>query len=319
MFWPNPSKHINLNKMKKLLIISTGLIFALTSCNQAEIERLESERIESIKSSGEKNVKINHLLEELNYIADNLQVIREKQGVYETLTVEDNAEIELMLKPEDKVKSEIEMIDFLMSNNLDRIASLEKSLEKSGEEMEGVKKLLSSFKMDVKDKGEEIQALKETIVKMEGDYANLMDEHMNSQLYVELQAKQLEMRDNELNKVFFVYGTKAELMENQIIQKKGGILGLGSVNSVKDDFNKDYFTTVDLRDLDKIPLEGKKIEILTEHPANSYEIVKNDEELISEIKINNKDAFWEGSQYLVMVTKWYSCLLVTFKKEEYSP
>jgi len=289
--------------MKKLLIISTGLIFALTSCNQAEIERLESERIESIKSSGEKNVKINHLLEELNYIADNLQVIREKQGVYETLTVEDNAEIELMLKPEDKVKSEIEMIDFLMSNNLDRIASLEKSLEKSGEEMEGVKKLLSSFKMDVKDKGEEIQALKETIVKMEGDYANLMDEHMNSQLYVELQAKQLEMRDNELNKVFFVYGTKAELMENQIIQKKGGILGLGSVNSVKDDFNKDYFTTVDLRDLDKIPLEGKKIEILTEHPANSYEIVKNDEELISEIKINNKDAFWEGSQYLVMVTK----------------
>jgi len=277
------------------------LIF--TSCNQAEIERLEAEKMESIKTTGEKNVKINSLLEELNYIADNLQVIREKQGVYETLTVDNNSELELLQKPEDKIKAEIEMIDFLMSNNLDRIATLEKSLEESGDDMNEVKKLLSSFKMDVKDKGDEIQHLKERIVKMEGEYANLMDEHMNSQMFVELQAKQLELRDNELNQVFFVYGSKSELLDNQIIRKKGGLLGLGAVNILKDDFNKEYFTSVDLRKLENIPVAGKQLEILTEHPKNSYEIVKDDQDLISEIKINNKDAFWEGSQYLVMVTK----------------
>jgi len=232
------------------------LIF--TSCNQAEIERLEAEKMESIKTTGEKNVKINSLLEELNYIADNLQVIREKQGVYETLTVDNNSELELLQKPEDKIKAEIEMIDFLMSNNLDRIATLEKSLEESGDDMNEVKKLLSSFKMDVKDKGDEIQHLKERIV---------------------------------------------ELLDNQIIRKKGGLLGLGAVNILKDDFNKEYFTSVDLRKLENIPVAGKQLEILTEHPKNSYEIVKDDQDLISEIKINNKDAFWEGSQYLVMVTK----------------
>ncbi|MFT4660154.1 MAG: chromosome segregation ATPase [Patiriisocius sp.] len=289
--------------MKKLILFTGLLMLILTSCSQEEIKRLEAERAASVVVAGDKNNQINHLLDELVYIGDNLQSIRERQGIYSTLTMDDNAEIEFSETPEDKVKSEIEMIDFLMTNNLDRIASLEKNLENSGSEVSQVRKLLANFKIEVKLKGEEIQSLKDEIVNMEGEYAQLMDEHMNSQIFVELQNKQLELKENELNEVYFVYGSKTELIENNIIQKKGGVLGLGAVNVLKEDFNKEYFTKVDLRQLDKIAVTGKQVEILTEHPSTTYNLLKDDNDIVNELMIKDKDEFWAGSNYLVMLTK----------------
>ena len=57
-------------------------------------------------------------------------------------------------------------------------------------------------------------------------------------------------------------------------------------------------SSIDTRNTERIPLSGKKVELVTEHPAGSYEIVKEQDEL-AYLKIKDPDAFWRLSHYLV--------------------
>jgi hypothetical protein len=91
-----------------------------------------------------------------------------------------------------------------------------------------------------------------------------------------------------------VFGTKAEL-KNQKILQSGDVLK-------SSDFNKDYFTQIDIRTDKEIKLYSKKAELLTTHPAGSYELVKGDDEKLT-LKITNPNNFWSVSRYLVIQVK----------------
>ena len=65
------------------------------------------------------------------------------------------------------------------------------------------------------------------------------------------------------------------------------------------DFNKDYFTEIDIRKGKEIKLYSKRAQLLTAHPAGSYEMVKDDKEQIT-LKITNPNQFWSVSRYLVI-------------------
>ena len=73
---------------------------------------------------------------------------------------------------------------------------------------------------------------------------------------------------------------------------------IGKQKVLSEDFNSDYFTKVDIRELETIPLFRTKFKILTNHPENSYEILSDSEE-IKTIKILDKEAFWSVSKFMV--------------------
>jgi hypothetical protein len=68
------------------------------------------------------------------------------------------------------------------------------------------------------------------------------------------------------------------------------------------DFNKDYFTQIDIRTDKEIKLYSKDAELLTTHPAGSYELIKDEKELLT-LKIVNPNDFWSVSRYLVIQVK----------------
>ena len=69
-----------------------------------------------------------------------------------------------------------------------------------------------------------------------------------------------------------------------------------------DDFNKDYFTQIDIRTDKEIKLYSKRAELLTTHPAGSYELVKDAKGQLT-LKITNPSQFWSVSRYLVIQVK----------------
>lgn len=288
--------------MKKSIFIAVVFSAILVACDQPETENLAEKLAEVEVEKNLKNDKVEKLLIELNYIANNLQTIREKQGVYTTLTT-DSEQPEWDSNPEAKIKEEIEMIDYLMNNNLDRIADLEKELSNEQAGSSELSKLVANFKKEVAYQAEQISALQNDLLASETAYSRLLDDHMNTQLFVELQEKQLALNDVEINQVFFALGSKNELLENQIIEKKGGVLGVGSAKVLSGDFDQSYFTSADLRQLDEIPLNVKDADILTVHPSGSYELIKSQNEEIVSIAIKNKELFWASSPYLVIMTK----------------
>lgn len=97
-----------------------------------------------------------------------------------------------------------------------------------------------------------------------------------------------------MNTAFYVFGTKKELKTQNILSGSDVLRSSG--------FNRDYFTKIDIRNTKVINLYSKKAELLTNHPASSYTLEKNAQKQYV-LRINNPQAFWSTSKYLVIVVK----------------
>ena len=67
-------------------------------------------------------------------------------------------------------------------------------------------------------------------------------------------------------------------------------------------FDKGYFTKIDIR-LDKeIKLYSKSAKLLTSHPASSYTLEQDANKQYT-LRINDPETFWAASKYLVVQVK----------------
>ena len=65
------------------------------------------------------------------------------------------------------------------------------------------------------------------------------------------------------------------------------------------DFNKEYFTEIDIRKDKVIKLYSKRAELLTTQPEGSYKLEKDDKGQYV-LEITNPNNFWSVSRYLVI-------------------
>ena len=70
-------------------------------------------------------------------------------------------------------------------------------------------------------------------------------------------------------------------------------------NPIQSNFNKEYFTKINIEKTTSINLGAKKIKILTTHPSNSYKLIG--EKPIEKLEITNTKEFWSASKYLVII------------------
>ena len=76
-------------------------------------------------------------------------------------------------------------------------------------------------------------------------------------------------------------------------------------------FNKSYFTKVDIRNISEIKLMSKSAKLLTTHPSSSYALVRDANKQYT-LRITNPQIFWSTSKYLVVLVKQLS---LSFLKE----
>ncbi|MBK9591968.1 MAG: hypothetical protein IPO32_10820 [Crocinitomicaceae bacterium] len=68
---------------------------------------------------------------------------------------------------------------------------------------------------------------------------------------------------------------------------------------LKDDFNDEYFTQIDLQKDKTIQVTGSKFRFITDHPSTAYTTATNGQN--HKITINDPNSFWKVSRYLVIV------------------
>jgi hypothetical protein len=104
-----------------------------------------------------------------------------------------------------------------------------------------------------------------------------------------------------MNKAWVVSGTYRDLKEKGLLLREGSILGLGGKESLQENSLKDeLFTEVDITETRTIPVNSKTAKLVTDHPADSYEMVKDGSDIIAYIEIKDPDAFWKISKYAVV-------------------
>ena len=280
--------------MKKILCMALCAV-VLVGCdftNKREQE-LTAQKESLIKQLNEKNVALEQALSSIAKIQEGFQVINEAEGRVnlQTQTAEGVTDAERM-------KEDILFIQQKMEENRKQMAALEKKLKASGAENANLRKVLANLQKELDVKVARIAALQAELAEKNIRIAELdkavetLTHDVNTlQQTSDAQQDVIERQVVELNKAWYVYGTSKELKEQNIL--KGGDVMASS------DFNKNYFTEIDVR-VDRVfPLYAKHAKLLTVHPEGSYEFVKDADKQLT-LKVLDIDAFWSVSRYMII-------------------
>jgi|GEM_PF-4203990 septal ring factor EnvC (AmiA/AmiB activator) len=183
--------------------------------------------------------------------------------------------------------------DFLEQSRYE-LSVMESNLRKNEVDMRAYDKQLNTMRGHLQEQFEEVDQLQSQLT----DSKIAIEAHQQNE---EELARAVEEKENELDKAWFAFGTFEELEAKSVVEKRGGILGLGAVKSLTPEFNKKYFTEIDIDEVNRIPIMSKKAEIITNHPRESYEVVGKDQ--IEYIEILDAEKFWSVSKYLTVVVK----------------
>ena len=237
---------------------------------------------------GEKEAAIQEFIESFNEIQENLNAIKEKEKVVSNLSQKTGD----VKSRNSQIKEDIQSIYDLMLKNKSRISSLSDKLKNSQLKLAGMEKMIENLQNSLTQKDEEIAVLK---AKMEGLNIELTSLQTN---YKSVEAESAQKTD-ELNTAFYAIGTAKELKEKKVIEKEGGFMGIGKATKVSADFNKQYFTKINIEKTVSINIGAKKAKLLSTHPSDSYRMVG--EKPVERIDIVNPKSFWASSKYLVIM------------------
>ena len=200
-----------------------------------------------------------------------------------------------------QIASDIEFISKQMEENKAQIAKLQAQLKNSNYNSAQMKKAVAALTAELNAKQQRIEELQTELasknIRIQELDAAVSDLSVAKETLAaenEAKAKTVAEQEKSLNAAWFVFGTKSELKAQKILQS-GDVLKSA-------DFNKDYFTQIDIRTTKEIKLYSKRAELLTTHPAGSYELVKDDKGQLT-LKITNPTEFWSVSRYLVIQVK----------------
>ena len=275
-----------------VIIILTNFLLSNCSKGSDESENSIKDSIENVNGSlngklTEKDAAIQELVSSFNEIQENLNTIKEKEKIISKVTSDGDVK-----SKEDQIKEDIQSIYDLMAKNKDRIGSLSKKLKNSKLKIEGLEKMIENMQATLNLKDSEIEELKTKIEGLNVELSNLTTNY-----------KAVENESNQkteiINTAFYSIGTSKELKEKNVITKEGGIIGLGKTTKLSSDFNKEYFTKINIEKTTSINLGAKKIKMLTTHPSSSYKLVG--EKPIEKLEITNTKEFWSASKYLVII------------------
>lgn len=287
--------------MKKLIVIAlVPVLFAACENKEqtARINQLQQEQALMVNESKSKDSLINDFMQTLNEIESNLSEIKSREKL---ISKETASGTELSRSARQRVNEDIKLINELMAENKEKIASLNSKLKRSNLRISEFEKMVEGMNQQLAVRDREIDSLKTELSTLNFTIAVLNDTITHISDRNMALSGQVTERTNELNTAYYVVGEKKELIEQKILNKQGGVLGIGRTQKVADDVNLDEFTKVDIRNLKSIPIDAKKVTIMSVHPAGSYELVGNDKR-VNELVIKDPALFWQKSRMLVIST-----------------
>ena len=283
--------------MKKLLFVACVAAFCLTGCNNGKNDSAAQNTAQADSLNGiiaQKDSEINDLMGTLNEIEEGFQQISEAE--HRVSLAKDGEGV----NKKQKLKEDIQFIADRMKQNRELIAKLQKQLANGTLKGAQLQKTIEGLQKQLEEKDAQLQTLREELDKKDIHIAAL-DETVNNlntktnRLTAESNQKTetINAQDKQIHTAWYVFGTKKELKEQSIIQDGKVMTG---------NFNKNYFTKVDIRNLSEIKLYSKSAKLLTTHPSSSYSLVRDANKQYT-LRITNSQIFWSTSKYLVVLVK----------------
>lgn len=244
------------------------------------------------------------LLAILNDISDGMNSIKQMENMLSSGSVGAETPDE-----REQIRQDMMQIQQALQQRRQRLEELEKQLASSNRSNANLKLAIKNLKAQIEEQTREVESLRAQLadanIKIEGlnetvttlgeqkdSIANVANAEATARKEAERQATEL---NNEMNTCYYAIGTNKELKNHHLLES--GFLR--STKVLPQNFDQSYFTKGDKRELRTINLHSKKAKVMTNQPADSYEIVEGADK-VKILKITNPARFWNQSNFLVI-------------------
>ena len=283
--------------MRKIFSI-LAVVMLLASCQEKKnvpvIENRDSVRDSLQQVIDFKDREINDILGTMNEIQEGFRLINAAEG---RMSVIKSGEA---TNKTEQMRENIRSISEMMEHNRELIAKLRQQVRESSVRSDQFKTVIDNLVQQLEDNDANLQKLQtelqekdihiaeldQTVASLSSSIASLKEESSNK-------SETIIAQDKQINTAWYVFGTKKEL-QSQNIYEKGRVL--------QSNFNKNYFTKIDIRIVKEIKLYSKSVKIMTAHPTSSYQLIQDANKQYV-LRINNPQNFWSTSKYLVVLVK----------------
>ena len=283
--------------MKKVIFMGFCLL-TLASCqmeNKKSFDQALAQQRDSLnKIITQKDGEIDDIMSTLNDIEEGFREINEAQGRVAVAKRGEGASSTA------RIRENMQFIQSTMQQNRELIGKLRQRLRESSINAEQLKRTVENLTAQLEAKSAELDKLRAEldskdihIMELDEQIAGLNSNVTDLQNEGAAKDQTISKQDKELNTAWFVFGTKKELKEQNILA--GGEV-------LQRNFNKDYFTKIDIRVDKEIKLYSKSATLLTNHPAGSYTLERDSNKQYV-LRIINPQQFWSTSKYLVIQVK----------------
>ena len=283
--------------MKKLLILTVALL-SMVACKQKGPDPKDVAMIQQRDSLNriiaQKDNEINDMMSTMNDIVEGFQAINQAE---DRLTIARSGE---GASSTERIRESMQFIQQTMQQNRELINKLRNQLRQSSVNADQLRRTLDNLSRQMEEKDAQLKQLQADLqakdIQIEELNEQVTDLNTNVAVLKEESSQKTQTittQDKQLNTAWFVYGTKRELKE-QHIYVDGEVL--------QSNFNRDYFTKIDIRVDKEIRLYSRSAKLLTSHPASAYTLTQDANKQYI-LRITNPQLFWSTSKYLVVLVK----------------
>ncbi len=283
--------------MKKLFILFGVAMLTLVSCNQQkgkEMDAVMHQRDSLTRVIEQKDNEINDMMATMNDIEEGFRAINEAENRV-TVARQDEGDAASV-----RIRENMQFIQQTMKQNRELLNKMRTQLRQSTVKSDQLRRTLENLTRQLEEKDSQMKALQAEleaknvqIGELTEQVSDLSDNISSLQEETTRKSQTITTQDKQLNTAWFVFGTKKELKEQRIIED-GKLL--------QSNFNRDYFTKIDIRIDKEIRLYSRSAKLLTNHPASSYTLTQDAKKQYI-LRITNPQLFWSASKYLVILVK----------------
>ena len=283
------------NIMKKLFFFALCML-SMTACdNKKSDANTDNEKTDSLtRIIAQKDNEINDMLSTLNEIQEGFRQISAAEN---RVTLAKDGET---TNRASQIRNDMNFIAQTMKHNRELIAKLQKQAREGSIAAEQLKTTIENLTSELEERNKEIAVLRDElaqkdvrITELDQTVTTLNEDVAQLRTETQEQSNTISNQDRQIHTAWYVFGTKKEVTQNRILEK-GRVL--------QSNFNRNYFTKIDIRVDKEIRLYSKSAKILTSHPASSYTL-QQDASKQYVLRITNPEVFWSTSKYLVVQVK----------------
>lgn len=284
--------------MKTHLFIAAAAIM-VSSCNQAELDKSSHDKDSLQSVVNERDISLNDFIASFNEVESNLDSIAVRQHIILSHT---DKNTELKKDQKARINSEIQAINELMEQNRKKLADLNHKLKNSGNKNAELMKTIATINNQLAHKDQELAELNTKLLELNAQVATLNTSVDTLNKRNQAQSQTIDERTMALHTAYYVMGKSGELKDAKIIDRQGGLLGIGRTSKLNSDFDNSKFTRIDYTQTSSIAVNSD-MKIITSHPTGTFMLEKDakDKDIVKNIVITDPEKFWSTSKYLVIV------------------